>query len=447
VNTEVQDTTETRKLITVTLTGEETQQEEQAIVKEFLKIAKIPGFRPGKAPQEMVKKRYHKEIAKELEQRLVGKAHESGVAKSDFEVFNVIDLDAQVTKAGEEAKITFTVDVLTEFELPTYKGLAIEPVDNAVSDEEVEQTIDRIRGQRAEFNEVEKAAAEGDYVRCSYEGKIDDKLISEIAPDAAIYGTQKMTWEEAGSKDAPGVRAVVDGLVGMSAGDEKTVEMDFPADFEVAALAGKKATYTVKAEEVRERILPELDDAFLESVKAESEESFRDQIKNDLVRQKENQGRSQQREAIAKQLLAAVDFPLPESGLESETQAVLRDYMQQNMQRGVPAEEFEKNKEALYEGAAKAAHDRLKNRIIMLKIADKEKIQVSNEDLSQMIMNEAMMTRVAPEKLVKELRKDQNRVQQMRREALLGKTMDFLYKEAVGGDAATKADWSVNSVC
>jgi len=104
--------------------------------------------------------------------------------------------------------------------------------------------------------------------------------------------------------------------------------------------------------------------------------------------------------------------------------------MQRNMQQGISAEEFEKHKDSLHEGASKAAHDRLKSRLILTKIAEKEKIKVENEDFSRVIMMQAQQSGQSPDKLVKELRKDQNRVNQMRRDIILGKTIDRLLETA-----------------
>jgi trigger factor len=104
--------------------------------------------------------------------------------------------------------------------------------------------------------------------------------------------------------------------------------------------------------------------------------------------------------------------------------------MQRNMQQGVSKDDLEKHKESLHDGASKAAHDRIKSRLILTKIAEKEKIQVENEDFSRMIMMEAQQSGQNPEKLVKELRKDQNRINNMRREIILGKTMDLLLEKA-----------------
>ena len=430
VKTDVQDINPTRKAISITATSEEVSEQEAKLINDFQRQAKIPGFRPGKAPKNMVRQRFAKDIQQELKQRVVSQAHQAGVAGAEFEVFTIVELDEGEIKGGQGAKITFTVDVIPEFEVPDYEGLKVTNTPTEASDEEVSKMLDQILGQRAEYNVAEKAAEKGDYVQCAYEGKIDTEIVADLVPEAPMYGTQANTWEEAGNEDAPGVRAIVDGLVGMKAGETKEVTMEFPEDFKPEALAGKTVVYSVEAKEVREKVMPEMDDAFFESMQVKDENELRAKISENIENQKKQQNANGERQQITEELVKSVDFPIPESGVESETEAVLRDFMQRNMQQGVSAEEFEKHKESLHEGASKAAHDRFKSRLILTKIAEKEKIKVENEDFSRMIMMEAQQAGQNPDKLVKELQKDQNRVNQMRRDIILGKTMDLLAEKA-----------------
>ncbi|MEZ7843652.1 MAG: trigger factor, partial [Opitutales bacterium] len=380
--------------------------------------------------ENMIRMRYAKELKSELSQRVVSKAHQEGVAKADFEIFGVVDLNEGEIAAGSDATITFTVDVLQAFEVPAYEGLKVTNEPTEASAEEVEKMFEQLLSQRAEFNVAEKAADKGDYVRCSYEGKIGDELVADLVPETPMYGTQKVTWEEAGAEGTPGVQAIVDGVVGMQAGDEKEVTMEFAEDFKPEALAGKTAVYSLKAEEVREKVMPAMDDAFFASMQVKDEAELRERISQNIEGQKKEKNVNAERQQITEQLLGSVEFAIPESGIESETEAVLRDFMQRNMQQGASEADFEAHKEQLHEGASKAAHDRLKSRLILSKIAEKEKVQAENDDFSRMIMMQAQQSGEKPEKIVKEIQKDQSRINNMRSEILLGKTMDLILDKA-----------------
>ena len=430
MNTDVNDTNETRKIVTVNLSPEEVAEEESAVLGEIRKEAKVPGFRPGKAPEKMIRSRYGKHLKEELRNRVVSRAHSEGVAKADFEVFGIVDLEDDGISAETGATVRFTVDVVPPFEVPDYEGIRVESEPAEASDDEVEQMVNQILSQRAEFNQVDKAAEKGDYVRCSYEGWVGDEKIADLAPDSPIYGTQKVTWEEAGAEDAPGVRAVVDGLVGMSAGDEKEVTETFAENFEPSVLAGKTATYTLKAEEVREKTLPELSGELLQSLQVQSEEELRERIRENIRNQKQQRSSGEERQQITQYLNHKVDVPLPESGVREETETVLRDFMQRNLDQGVSREELEKNKAQLHEGASNAARDRLKSRLILSRIAEKEGLEVTQEDLSQGIVRQAMQQGQTPDALMKELRKDRARIDEMRRDILISKTVDLLLEKA-----------------
>ena len=258
MNIEHKDISPTRKAVLVHYSAEEVASEDARLLAEFTRQVKIPGFRSGKADPKMVRSRYAKEIKKELKQCLVQKSHQEGLSQVDFKIYRILEIETGSIEASAEATLQFTVDIIPQFDLPEYSGIPVTSASKIAGDEEVDQMINHILGQRAEFKPVEKIIEKGDYVRCGYTGKIGSELIETIVPEEKLYGTQKSTWEEAGAEHTPGVSAVVEGLIGMEKGGTKEVSMDFPKDFKVEALAGKSATYEISVEEVREKILPEI---------------------------------------------------------------------------------------------------------------------------------------------------------------------------------------------
>ena len=430
MNIEHKDISPTRKAILVSFTSEEVAKESAQVIESIGQQVSLPGFRKGKADPQMVRSRYAKEIEKELKQRLVQKAHQDGVGKSEYKIFSLVEVDEGTIEDAKEATISFTVDVVPSFELPEYQGLKVQSSEPSADAKEVDQMISQILGQRAEFKPVEKVIEKGDYVRCGYTGKVGDTLIAELAPEHTMYGTQASTWEEAGAEGTPGVSAVVEGLVGMEVGQTKEVEMKFPSDFQVEALADKTASYEIKVEEVREKILPEMDDAFFESLSVKDEAELKEQIKTTIEQRKAGEIANADRQQIVDHLIKDLDIPLPESGLESERNGILKDFMQKNMQAGVTADDFEKNKDALHESASKMAESRLKSRIVLDQIAEKEKITVENDDISRAIMHQATMSGQKPEALVKELRSNREQIDNMRDEIKIGKTLNFLLEKA-----------------
>ncbi|MEM9226841.1 MAG: trigger factor [Verrucomicrobiota bacterium] len=421
---------ETRQAVTVTIIQDEITAKENALVGEFAKQAKIPGFRPGKAPRDMIKKRFAKELEAEVRQKLIGEAYQYAMEESKLSVLTLIDVDNQEFPLDAEASLKFTFDIKPEFVVPEYKGLAIEVPKNEVTDEEYAKTREHILNQRADYQVAEKAAEKGDYVKVSYTGKIGEELIADLVAEQPIFGTQSNTWEEAGAEDGPGVKSIVEGLVGMKAGDTKDVEETFPEEHPIEALRGKTATYALEVHEVREKILPKIDEEFLKGYEVETEAEFEAKIRDDIQAQKDQHIAGQKRQQISEKLAAAVDFPVPESLLEQETQVLLRDFMQQHMQRGVTEEQFEERKDELFAGAQEAAVGRVKVQLILSEVAKAEEIQVDNDDINRAIMSEAMATRQKPDDIVKELQKDRARVAELQRQIMLNKALDFVVNEA-----------------
>ncbi len=436
VNVTVTDISDTRKDLVVTVSGEEIAAEEARVLKQFKKEARIPGFRPGKAPEAMIRSRYKKALVDELNRAMNSKVYKEALDDSKLEVYSVVSFqEPEGYTPGQEISVDMTVDFAPSFETPEYKGLEVEVASAEVADSEIDEAIEGLRGQRANFEVVERAVAESNYVKLSYVGTVDGQPVKELLGEnsrLAYWGAAENGWEEAGTEQARqyGVPEVVDGVVGLSAGEKTTVEHTFPDDFQVEALRGKKATYEVEVHEVRERVLPEIDEEFLKSQQAESLEDLKDNLLNQLESRKKQEIEQSKREQLIQKLLAAVDFPLPESGIEGETQNVMGRIMVENMQRGVPREEFEKNKEAFYAQARQMAERDVKLQLILQRIAKEEKIEVQNEDIQRAVINSAIQSRQRPEDLVKELQKDRQKVLNLQRQILLGKTLDLLAKEA-----------------
>ena len=441
MNVTINDISETRKDVVVTISGDEVAQEESRILKSFIKQAKVPGFRPGKAPVARVRQLYAKQLKEELRGALMRTAFDEVVGQDGLDVYNVVEFpEPGEFLAGQEISLDLTIDVNPQFELPEYKGIAIEAPATEVDDSEIEETIERIRRQRADFAVVERAAEAKDYVKLTYTGTVDVEPIADQLKDQPrlqAWGSIKDGWEEAGTDEAKefGVPAVIEAIVGMKAGDTKTVEQTLSDDFAVEELRGKTVSYAIEVAEVRERKLPEIDEEFLKSVRAESLEDFKAQIMDELEARKKREAQDKQRDQILKFLDEGVDIPLPESAVEAETQNAMGRIISQNMQMGVAEEEFEKNKEAIFAGASQAASRDVKLQIVLNRIAQAEKIQIDNEDLTRAVYGMAMQQQRKPEELAKEFRKDRSRLINLQRQILFSKTLDFLLKEANSGSA------------
>lgn len=431
MNISIAEINNTRKSVVVTISTQELKNFEAEILQSFAQQAKIAGFRPGKAPMHLIKQRYKSAIEDELHSKAISKAYDYLKSDGNIAIYGIAEITGDAKTAEEEATLVFMVDLQPEFELPEYTNIPVSVEMPHVQDQEINDVINTMLNQRAQYNKVERPAQKGDYVRLSYEGKLQDgTLLSDIIANKPIYTKQSVTWEEAGSQDSPGVRAIVDGIIGMQAGEEKEVTQDFPSNFEEPLLANKSALYSIKVEEVREKVLPPMNEELLKSFQVASEEDLRERIKTELKNRKEQTTNTSKRQQIIDHLNEKTQIEIPQLAKDHETNSILKDFVESQVQRGVSQKELEQHKTNLISQAEAAAGDRAKSTFILSKIAEHEKIEVTQDDLSRIIYMEAMMARTKPDQFVKELKKDQARIERMRENALFNKTLDFLVEKA-----------------
>jgi len=431
VNVQLSPVSDSRKNLVVTLDSEEVDTEHQAVLGEYVRQARLPGFRPGKAPAALVIKRFSKEIAEELKQKVVTKAYRGALEKEKLDVLSVVSVDEGKIEQGVPAAITVTVDVRPEFTLPDYVGIPtkIDPVDP--TDAEVDAIIQTLRSERADFKAADRPAAKGDYVKLSYEGSVDGAKISAIAGDKQLYAQVPQTWEEVEGANEGIIPGLGKHLAGVSKGDRKVVSIVFPSNFQpVPALSGKTAEYALEVQEIRERLLPELDANFFKAHRVDDLEGLKGQVRTNLRIQKEQRNRAAQRTQVTQALAEKLRFEPPTSLVEAETQNVLRQFIQENMRRGIPAEQFEKDKKELFEGARKAASGRVKVQLILAKIAEAEKISVTDRDIDLYIRNEAARSSQRPDKIAKDLAKDREALRSVQQSIIFDKSVDFLVSKA-----------------
>ncbi|MBR7106234.1 MAG: trigger factor, partial [Opitutales bacterium] len=412
MKTNIENINDTRKKITFSFDAKQIAEENEKVVKDFVRNAKIAGFRPGKAPVNMVTKLYADSIKEQVERSLTSKAIDELNNIKEFDVYAVVDLNKE-DKDGE-MNLVFTADIYPEVKLPKSLATKVELEATDVKEEEIDNAIEFYRNQRAKYNEVDREIKAGDFIRLAYTGTIDGESVQALAPEMPLYADQKSTWEEAGNKEAPGIQGVVQGIIGMKKGEKKIVSHEFPKDVKNDKIAGKTAQYEVEIFDIREKELPELNEEFFKSFDVDSLEKLREKVKANIEGEKKSNNEVLKRQFAVEQLMEKCDFALPESAVEDERQSILEEMMMRFMSQGASREDIEKNKEALFDSAGKEAEGRAKMRIFLNRVAKANDLKIDNEDMSRMLWQEAMRTRSKPEELIKQLRKDPARANRMR---------------------------------
>ena len=398
-----------------------------AVAKDFRREAKLPGFRPGKAPLEMVLRSYGKDIEEEAKRKLISEAYRKAVEEQKLDVLGHPDIEEIQFTRGQPLQFAATIETAPEFELPEYKGLAIKREVRTVSEADVEKALNLLREQRVSFKTVERPLAAGDIAVVNYTGTCEGKPMTEIAPTAKGLTEQKAFWVEA--KPNSFIPGFADQLIGAKAGDKRTVNVDFPADFVTPQLSGKKGAYEVEVVEVKEKVLPPLDEELAKGYGAESLEKLQAGVRRDLENELKFKQEKSIRSDLVRALLGRVNFELPETAVAHETRNVVYDLVRENAQRGVPRDVIEKQKDQIYSAATHNAKERVKVQFLLQKIAEKEDLKVSQEEIAKRVHYLAGMYQIAPDKFLKDLQK-RNGLIEVYDQIMNEKVIDFLEQNA-----------------
>ena len=414
-----------RKQVSIEIPAEQVQSTLSEIVPGFQRHAQIPGFRAGKAPLDVVKRRFRKDILKEAKEHLIPRGYQAALQQEKLKIANVIDVNETNPEEGKPFAFQITVDVVPEFELSDYKSIRVQEEPVAVTEDSISEVVERMRDRMANFEAVEgRVAAKADRVTVNYAATVDGQPMDLGNSNLGVLAKAE-NFGVILDAEYSFIPEFVDGLVGTKAGDKKTIIAHFDDQFVEKSLAGKDATYEVEVLSVEQKVLPELTEEFLKSMGAESIEAMRERIKADLARMKSSQEERRQQDEICKKLLEDTVMNLPESIVQRRTAEEVYDMVEYNSERGVDREAIEQNRDQICANAAKSAEDKLKIRYILLRIAETEKMTVSEAEIEGFIRSMAMRERKDPVKVRENIVKN-NRMGDVRDDMLASKALKML---------------------
>jgi trigger factor len=401
------------------------------VAGNYTKYARIPGYRAGKAPKAIIEKKFQKEIREELEKKLLSEACKEAIQEKGIKVLSLTQVDE--VEIGDDKTMKFTATLVTrpEFQLPVYKGIVVPLKASDVSDAEIDDSLNQLREQGADFPDVteDRGAQMGDFVVIDYRGTIDGAPVSEKFPQAGkpLSGNDDFWIHMVHEAFFPGFS---EALVGTKRGETRTFEIEVPADFPVEGLPGQKIQYEVTVKQLKVKVLPELDDAFADTIaKGKTLADLRQMAREEIGRQKRTEAESAKRNEIMRQLLAQVECELPVDMVRTETRRILGDIVRENQARGIADDVLKQNEQEILGSAAQNARDRLKGTFILLRIADAENIKATQQEFDQRIAYLAARYEMKPDKLLKKL-DERNAIDQILEEVLTGKVLDFLSANA-----------------
>ena len=418
MNITVEKFPDCKAAIRVEVPRERVESQRTAITKFYHKGASIPGFRPGKAPAAMIVRRYAKQIEQELRDRLTAEGYQAGSKQEGLEILAPLDVkDPQFT---EEGTFTFTVEVIVAptFELPELKGIPIKLPKLSITEENLDQAILNLRERQANYPAVEGRALQlGDVAVIDYNAFIDGKPVREFAPSAPERLQESVDyWIMV--KEPNFLPGFSDALVGLEAG----------------------GTCEVTLKEVREQELPLIDDEFARSTRLADEASqLREAVRSTLERELTQKMEQSKREQLLQYLSDQIVFPVPQELLGQATQQRARELVQANQERGVPEEEILQNREEIIGAAHHQAEFDMKVRFILQKIAQKEQVAATSDEMQRELMSHAMRTK-ATRAQIQKLLKSQETIDRLRENVITRKTVELLLAQAVIEEVEAEAE-------
>ncbi len=372
--------------LTVTLDADETKAIVKDVEKAFVREAKLPGFRPGKVPIELIRKEFAQGLKQETDRAIFQRNIAAAVKDAALDEVAIADVK-DITFNAEGASFVATIDVKPVFKLPAYKGLKIEKKDTAVSDETIQDHLNRLRMAYAKYEDAKEgeAVSEGDFVQIDYAGTVGGKPILEIAPDAKIVANGTGFWTQV--EEGRFLPEILDAVKGMKAGETKEgVKATFDKEAAPEGLKGAKALYTVTLKSFRRRILP-TDAEFIEKAKAESLEKLAATVREQLEKQATEQEAVRRENEAVELLLKKADFDVPPSQVRRATDGYLQQLAERAQYSGLNAEYFEKNRDKIMKDAEESATKQVRLWYLIDAIAEAEKIEAKDEEKGKKVID------------------------------------------------------------
>jgi trigger factor len=435
----VADTAQCKKDLTIEVAADEVQAQFNKAYDAYMRYAKVPGFRPGHAPRGVVKQRFGKDIKDEVLGELLPHALQHAISDHKLRVVGSPEINDLSFNEGEPLRFKASVEILPEFELNEYKGIKAVKRVARVADEDVARTLEQLREGWAQLIPVEdRSAAAGDYVSVNLTGKYVEP------PEEEDLRAEDVVIELGAENVQPEFN---EHLQGVKAGEVREFRVVYPPDFNAKGLAGKTLDFTATVVAVRMKELPELDDDFAKEVgEFQTLAELRQKLREDLEHNAGQQAELRLRDELLERLTSAYDFPVPDTLVEKRAQERLSELLYTLMRSGVSPQDA---KQINWE--ERAAEERLRavrevrSALIIGRIAEAERIEVSEADMNGEIARVAEAARAPVEETLTRLTKDgglasiENRLRFQKALDVVVKSADVTIEEFTENQETTQA--------
>ncbi len=409
-----------KRTIEISVPAGEVGEEIERAVGSMRNRVKLPGFRPGKVPANIIRARFATEIREDVVRSLVPKHFHKSAEDQNLRVVGAPDIKDVHYHPGEPLTFKAEFEVAPEFELKDYSGLTVPYREPEVTEEQVAQRLEELREQKAEFvNEAPRPAADGDYAVASLEagGEVEEALRKQDEVVVQIGGADTL-------------EAFSTNLRGLSPGEEKEFDVLYPEEFGDAKLAGRTVRFRARLKSIRRKELPELNDAFAADLgDFKSLEELKDEVRRALQREQEHLAQQQAKSKLVEELVKAHDFPVPEALVERQIQSQVEQYLRGLAAQGVDLESVKLDWDKVRESQRERAIQDVRASLLLERIADRETVEVTMEEVDREVQRIARQGREAVAAARRRLEQE-GALRRIAGRIRTEKTLNFLFEHA-----------------
>ena len=422
MNITVEEISSIKKKISVEIPIEQVTGEVESLYREVGKQAKIKGFRPGKIPRDILERYFKDYVKAEAIQKLIQETYPAALSEKDLHPVSPPVIDPGDLEKGKPFNYSATIEVKPEIKIDGYIGLNIEGKKESAKDEEVEGRLKGLQDLHAQLKTVTepRAVRSGDHVLIDYTAMMDNKPSEEgKATDFNV--------EVGAGRFIP---ALEEKMIGLNPDEEKEIAVPFPEDYGYKKWAGKTVSFLVKVKEVKEKILPLLDDEFAKDLGDYSSlEDLKTKLKEGIEKEKELTFDRQLKDQVVDQLIQANPFEVPESLVVEQAKALVSDTKMRLATQGIALKNLNIPEEKLQEDYREVAQKQVRTYLILEKIAAQEGITVTDEEADERLRSISEKTHQKLD-VVKRYYEKNGLIPELKSGILTDKTLDFLLGKA-----------------
>ena len=422
MNIEIEEVGPCKKSLKIEIPKERIEDEWQKQLNEVSRMAKLPGFRKGKAPRKLLEKKFSDRIIEDVKRAVVSESYQQALEGNKLSPIGDPDVGDIDLELGKPLKFKITLEVLPTFELGDYKGMQLKKKPVSVTDEDIENALKAVSRQKTQLAVVKKGKVkDGDYIICDCEVGVNGE---------AIWNDEELEVMVSGSSVANiNVPDLKTNLVGAKSGDKLTMDVELGDNFSVEQHRNKSAKMEISIKEIKRPASPDINDELAKQVGYDTLGELREFLSKRLEVEKKNQVEGEMHEQIYSKLIEMADFDLPGDMIAHQSNERLHRYQMELINKGTPMEEMEKNIDDLKNASEESVIKDFKMSLVIDRIAEKEKIFVTENDVNQRINGLAGMYGIEPAAMKKQLERI-NGMSNLRHQLKEHKTLNFLMKEA-----------------